>query len=374
MTTAQLLAEKVADARTRELAMFDALSVPSKGRIVLYGAGTLGRKVLTALRSGMIEPLAFADIDPALWGRSVSGLSVLSPEEAAARWDSEALFVVTTFRPLLNEGLGDRLRRLEQLGCRWTTSFLQVSWRFPGVLPHFGADLPSRLLEHADELRKVNSLLNDDDSREVFRQQLTWRLRGDFSHLAAPAPDQYFPATIIKGNPAERIVDAGAYDGDTLRRMPAGYSRAWAIEPDPLNVSRLRESSDARTTVWETALGSQPGRARFNAQGTTASSRAEDGQTEVTVSRLDDLLAGETPTYLKIDIEGDEIAALEGGRTLLRRTQPVVAVCAYHRPDDLWRIPLLLNELLPEHRYFLRVHEFDGFELVAYAVPKDRCR
>jgi FkbM family methyltransferase len=374
MTTEQLLAERVEDARTREFAAFEKLSSPTEGRMVLSGAGVLGQKVLAALRIGLGEPLTFADIDPSLEGKSVAGLAVQSPEEAAATWGSKALFIVTTFRPLLGDGIGARMMQLSRLGCRWTTSFLETSWRFPGVLPHFGADLPSKLLEHAQELRKVNSLLHDEASREVFRQQLTWRLRGDFSSASKPVPDQYFPLDIIIPCPDERIVDGGAFDGDTLRNMPLGYSHAWAIEPDPWSVARIRLLGDERAVVFEAALGSRSGRARFDARGTPASSRAERGHIEVTVSRLDDLLSGETPTYLKLDVEGDELAALHGATELLRRAQPVVAVCVYHRPDDLWRIPLLLHELLPRHRHFLRVHENDGFELVAYAVPRPRCR
>jgi hypothetical protein len=33
----------------------------------------------------------------------------------------------------------------------------------------------------------------------------------------------------------------------------------------------------------------------------------------------------------------------------------------------------MLRELLPEHRFFLRQHQFDGYELVVYAVPPERC-
>jgi hypothetical protein len=91
------------------------------------------------------------------------------------------------------------------------------------------------------------------------------------------------------------------------------------------------------------------------------------------VATLDDLAAGTQPTFVKLDVEGDELAALEGGKATLERMRPVVAVCVYHRPEDLWTIPLFLHEVLPEHRMYLRAHAWDGFELVAYAVPPERC-
>jgi FkbM family methyltransferase len=172
--------------------------------------------------------------------------------------------------------------------------------------------------------------------------------------------------------PDERFVDGGAYDGDTLRSLPEGFARAWAIEPDPLNAEKLRSAADARVAVFETALGERSGRARFDALGSTASSLSASGGIDVTLSALDDLLTGESPTYVKLDVEGGELAALAGARETLRRAQPVTAVCMYHRPRDLWEIPLFLREALPGHRMSVRIHAHDGFELVAYAVPMER--
>ena len=91
-------------------------------------------------------------------------------------------------------------------------------------------------------------------------------------------------------------------------------------------------------------------------------------------SLLDQVAAGERPTFIKLDVEGDELAALRGGRRTLEESQPVVAVCVYHRPEDLWSIPLFLHEALPAHSLFLRAHAWDGFELVAYAIPQARLR
>jgi FkbM family methyltransferase len=373
MTTAQLLDEGVEAARAREQAAFGALAAPADGRIVLFGAGALGRKALAALRSAGVSPLSFADNDPALHGREVDGLAVLAPGEAAERWRDEALFVATVFRPGGNDGMEGRLRQLAALGCRRVTSFLPLAWRFPGVLPHYGADLPSRLLAKAGPLRQVAASWGDEASRLVFRDQIRWRLRGDFLATRDPAPDQYFPRDLFRPRQDEQFVDGGAFDGDTLERLQGAYRRAWAFEPDPLNAARLRGRVDARVTVSEAALGRAAGLARFEARGTPASARSDSGGLEVPVVRLDDVLARETPTFVKLDVEGDELAALEGAAGMLRRAQPVAAVCLYHRPCDLWEIPLFLRNVLPAHALFLRIHEQDGFELVAYAVPRDRC-
>jgi FkbM family methyltransferase len=269
-------------------------------------------------------------------------------------------------------GVDQRLAALRALGCRRTATFLELGWRYPGILPHFGAHRPSSLLAHAQHIAQTGTLWEDAQSQEIFRQQLSWRLRGDFSECSAPAPAQYFPMDLVSPLPHERIVDGGAYDGDTLRCVPWGFERAWAFEPDPMNAERLRSRADSRVTLYETALGQGPGTCRFEALGSTASSRQESGTLEVAVASLDDVLSAEAPTFVKLDVEGDELDALRGAARLLDRAQPVVAVCIYHNPSHLWSVPLFLSKALPRHTLHLRSHEYDGFELVAYAVPPGR--
>jgi FkbM family methyltransferase len=372
MTTTELLSETVDSAKKREAVAIEGLEAQAEGKLVLCGAGRLGRKTAAALRRAGIAPLAFADADPKLQGTLVDGIPVTSPAAAAERWRSEALFVATIFRPDL-DGIGGRLGVLAELGCRWTTDFLQLAWKHEGILPHFGADLPSRLLAHAGELGRTAGLWRDDHSREIFRQQVAWRLRADFLGCSGPAPDQYFPRDVISPNPEEFFVDGGAFDGDTLRSAPWTVRDVLAVEPDPANAARLRSSGGERLEVHEVLLGSAPGSARISGTGTMESRRSESGALEVPVTTIDHLAAGRQPTFIKLDVEGDELEALKGARETLERTQPVVAVCVYHRPEDLWTIPLFLHEALPEHRLYLRAHARDGFELVAYAVPADRC-
>src|ERR1035438_2355859 len=148
MKTSELLSETVVAALRRETATLDGLAADVCGKIVLFGAGRLGRKVLAALRCQGIEVLSFADNDLNLEGTQVDGVSVLSLATAAGRWRDEALFVVATFLPS-GGGVPARLRELRALGCRRTTTYLPLGWKYGGVLPHFGADLPSRLLGHS---------------------------------------------------------------------------------------------------------------------------------------------------------------------------------------------------------------------------------
>lgn len=373
MTTAELLAESVDVAQVRQRNAFDRAAGEFGDRIVLFGAGTLGQKIGSALRRRGITPLAFADNNRELHGTAFSGVPVLSPTAAAARFGSDAIFVVTIFRGAGDEGMGARLAHLAALGCRRIASFLPLAWKWPEeLLPHYAVDLPSRLLAHAQELSVLDAAWADPLSRETFRQQLAWRLRGDFPAPSRPAPDQYFPRDLFALRTDERFVDGGAFDGDTLRVLGPNFERAWAFEPDPANAARLRATADGRVMVAPYALGSEPGETCFKGTGTIASAIEAAGGIKVRVETLDALLADAEPTFIKLDIEGGELAALTGARTLLTRCRPLVAACLYHEPNHLWQIPQLLRQALAGHPLYLRVHQHDGFELVAYAIPQER--
>jgi len=75
------------------------------------------------------------------------------------------------------------------------------------------------------------------------------------------------------------------------------------------------------------------------------------------------------PTYIKLDIEGAEKAALEGAVKTISRHAPKLAVCVYHKPADLWELPLYIREIYPAGKMYLRSHGENGFETVLYVLP-----
>ncbi len=51
--------------------------------------------------------------------------------------------------------------------------------------------------------------------------------------------------------------------------------------------------------------------------------------------------------FIKMDIEGAEKNALRGAKTTLAKYGPALAISSEHLPDDVERIPALVNELVP---------------------------
>jgi hypothetical protein len=73
-----------------------------------------------------------------------------------------------------------------------------------------------------------------------------------------------------------------------------------------------------------------------------------------------------------MDIEGAETEAIPGAVRTIARCRPILAICAYHRCDHLWRIPKLLQEAYPDCKIFLRRYAEECWETVYYAIPPER--
>jgi hypothetical protein len=61
-----------------------------------------------------------------------------------------------------------------------------------------------------------------------------------------------------------------------------------------------------------------------------------------------------------------------GARRTISEQKPVLALSAYHKQDDLWELPLEIFEMQPEYDFRLVPHVSDGWDLVLYALPKER--
>ena len=110
------------------------------------------------------------------------------------------------------------------------------------------------------------------------------------------------------------------------------------------------------------------------ADGSLGSAISDHGAVEVECISIDELLSDPTPTLLKMDIEGAEPDAIARASRVLRSDALVLAVCLYHRQEDLWQISLQIRAANPGYRLFLRQHTDDCWEEVVYAIPAHRLR
>jgi FkbM family methyltransferase len=378
----QLLKKNSIDCAIQMRSLFDKVTGPQNCALVLFGAGPLGKRTLAGLRQVGIEPLAFADNNSVLWNKQVDGLIVLAPNEAVARFAATAVFVVTVFN-------GSKpVQQLQDMNCPRVVRFPLLYWKYAEIfLPLGGLDLPQKIHENADDVCKMLDLWADDISRREYLAQIQWRMTLEYDCLPKPLPagETYFPMDIVDLAKNEVFVDCGAFDGDSVRsfieRSGGSFQKIMAVEPDPANcaslqryVATLKPEIQARIEVCQYAVGAQREKVRFVATGTAGSGVSQSGTIEADCRTLDELLAETTPTYLKMDIEGAEGAALMGARRTIEKNSAVLAICLYHQQEHLWQLPLLIAKFSSRYKFFLRRYAEECWEVVCYAVPIERCK
>ena len=186
---------------------------------------------------------------------------------------------------------------------------------------------------------------------------------------------QYFDLPALYHAKDETFVDAGGYDGATSVRFAtwAGeYRKIFAFEPDesvrPKCEAALRELSSEKTVVYPFGTWKEKGELHFSKMGPGCSLFSDDGEIRISVTSLDEVCKGEQITYIKMDVEGSELETLEGARCIIEEQHPKLAVCLYHKPQDIFEIPAFLQSIAPTYRFYLRHYSLMNHETILYAI------
>ena len=217
---------------------------------------------------------------------------------------------------------------------------------------------------HYEEIVKAYSHFADEDSKNAYANIINYKLTGKMSYLMDTYSTKDELYAEISETDVSTYVDAGAYNGDTAKEAIAyfsGLKKIVAIEPDPKNYKKLLKFSETVTSpeistvnaaVWHSA-----GDGEFSSSGNRNSSIAstmsyQHKDTDVALISIDSLELN--PDFIKYDVEGAELEALEGTAETITRSHPTLLVSLYHRSADIFAIPNYLYEKYPFYRMTLR--------------------
>jgi len=346
---------------------------------VLFGASSFGKKALQFLKSNNIKTDYFCDNDRSKWGSSIEGIKILAPFEL------EVLKINMNVKVIITSTYEKEIRQqLEEMGfehiCNYydfLNSDINIVDKHHNERDQFDRGL---ILNSEDKINSVIGMLEDDISKVVFKSLLDFRLTKDLFILKGCCDNcaEYFNQDIIKFCNDEVIIDGGSFIGDTLESFMKAveFKKYYAFEPDRRNYIQL-ESNIVKLGIRSKVISVNKGMSNVNGivafleneelRGSSAIDKS--GNTEIEVVRLDDFIpSDEKITFIKMDIEGAEIDALNGCKNILQKYKPKLAICIYHKPDDLWEIPLLIKRLVPEYQIYIRHYSNYLWETVCYAI------
>lgn len=180
------------------------------------------------------------------------------------------------------------------------------------------------------------------------------------------------------------VLDCGAYNGDSIlpicEKIPQNNIYYYAFEPVKENADCIRENQKFvevcnKLEVMEYGVGETDKKLSFKFPengdkegGRFVEDNGDAGDDVLEIKRLDGLnLEIHGTLYIKMDIEGSELSALKGAENLIKEYKPYLAICLYHRKNDLLEIPTYLYQLMPDYKFYLR----GGYHTILWAIPQE---
>ena len=230
---------------------------------------------------------------------------------------------------------------------------------------------------------KFDIIIESELERETARKRMS-PLAGEYIDLndviETLYKKQYFDFFKYTGE-KETFVDGGALDlGSTKAFMEwcgDNYERIFAFEPEKSNYELCKEKIGQiekleKVSLFNCGLFDRQGRVGC-ASGLGGASRIENqvqdfySDYDIEVTDLDSAVQGEKVTFIKMDIEGAEKRALLGARRIITQQKPKLAICVYHKPEDIIEIPALVLKMRPDYNIAFRHYSLRDTETVMYA-------
>lgn len=331
--------------------------------LVLFGKSTV---VNPSFLQELTVPTQFiCDNNPEKWGTKLWGLDVIGPDRLQNLYVKYNVLILVPFEHQI-------IPQLQNLPIPPSEIFrLDLYFDEANSAEYFQA-VQGNLME-------IYRHLADQESKDTYEAVVHYRINRNpelLSKIALSRETQYFPAALggraVLGS-NEIFVDAGAFVGDTIQAFNAAvqsqYRAIYAFEPDQKNYEKLLKICTAipDANCRQVAVSDRSGEIHF-ASDDSSSKADSSAEQVVSAVTLDSLLENVPVTYLKMDVEGMEHAALRGARKIIQTYRPKLAICIYHSNADMVEVPKLILELNPNYKLYIRHYSPALVETVCYAI------
>lgn len=271
----------------RDMETYKRLEAIQSEKIIVYGAGNMCGATINSCRALGHSVQFICDKDSRKQGTEKFGIKIISPEELIEK--------------------------------------------------HLDATVVVSTADYADEVMVYLSA--------YFREERLIRLvsRVTLEHQLK----QYLEESIMEYKDGEVFVDCGCYDFESSERLMniCEVKKVYAFEPDAQNLEKVKSNVERlqckdKVEMFNCGLWDKSTTLYFHSSGDMMSKVCSDGKEEnkIEVAALDSVIR-EKVTFIKMDIEGSEMKALEGGRNLIQTYRPKLAISIYHKLEDLIDIP-----------------------------------
>lgn len=347
-------------------------------KIAIFGAGSFGQNVAEILGKANKKVDYFIDNDEKKHHSYISGIEVVSLEEILSlNYDDLLIIICSTWhheikQQLLEAKVSNFIKVDAIIASKYYYKFSTAREQFERFFAREQA-----------KFEAVFHMLEDDLSKELFLNLIAYRVSGNIHCLKKSNFSQY-EHPMVKPYKGDTIIDGGAYIGDTVQQfnhLLGTDCYIHSFEPAEANFRKLQEWMESggihNVTAVQAGLGYENTKMymRTDENGISTSNAIYTQGNEkvniVAVDRYVEANALEEVNLIKLDIEGFELAALQGADKTITNFAPKLQVCLYHKEEDLVEIPLFIHHKYKDkhYKFYLGHHRDDNhWETVLYAV------
>lgn len=337
-----------------------------KKPIVLYGMGNGADKIADELESRGMEVTAYFASDDFVRGQLFRGKRVMKYAEVKELYPTCVILVAFASQ------LPDVMERIFAIDAENELYVPDVPVVGGRVFDYAFYEENLALIQEAREL------FADEESRLLYDNIIAYKLTGKLSYLkAATSSREEVFKSVMNCECYASCADLGAYNGDSVREFMREFPNlkfVASLEPDRRNHKKLvkfvEEAGLSFVECHNCAAWYENGEMAFSQSG-NRNARAGEGKGVVEVRTLDSILDGRSVDYIKYDVEGSEYEAICGSQKTIEAFAPDLLVSLYHRNEDIFRLPIFVHSLLPDHKLYLRRFPYiPAWDLNLYAVKK----
>ena len=338
--------------------------------ILIYGMGNGADKIISYFEEYGIKYQDVFASDGFVRGHLYRDKRVISYTEACEKYGNDFIIVLS-----FGSRLPDVMEIMHELDKKH-------EFYAPDVPVYPGGLFNEAFFDaHLNELYEARSLLFDEKSKEIFDNIIRFKLTGKLCYLKATEDnEENVNKEILRCNDYKIYADLGAYNGDTVRsylEYCPNIKEIYAFEPDLRNFKKLSAYAEneerAKVYAYNYASHDKDEAVEFISSGNRNSSKSGTNSHKfktisIEARRLDSII--NDVDFIKYDVEGAEYEAINGSKKLIVDKSCDLLVSMYHKSEDLYELPILVNKLNPNYKLYLRRFPYiPAWESNFYAIP-----
>ena len=172
------------------------------------------------------------------------------------------------------------------------------------------------------------------------------------------------------------VLDCGTYTGNTTKYFSQkvgekGHVYGFEAGEDTFKEYQNNSKKLGNVTAINAAVSSVNGFVTFSKDDGPGARISKEGNKVKSVSIDNYILSNNIKKvdFIKMDIEGAELAAVKGATRVIEKYRPKMALSAYHKYEDLYNLPEFICSIDKEYSFYLRHFSNNLYETVLFCSP-----